>query len=188
MASSSDITRILRASNSGDAGATDELLAALHGQLRALAADFMRRERAGHTLQPTALVHEAYLRLVEQNGADCRDRRHFMAIASEVIRRVLVDHARRHGAQKRGGGWERVELEDADASVSAEPGGHDMLALDEALEHLGRLHDRQRRIVELRYFGGLSIDETAANLDVSPATVKAEWALARAWLREKLEP
>jgi len=154
-------------------------------ELRALAARFMQRERSDHTLQPTALVHEAYLRLVDQDDAQWHGRAHFFSVAAEVIRRVLVDHARRHRAAKRGGSRERVQLT-SDEPASDE--GLDLLALEDAMEQLRSLNERQERIVELRYFGGLTIEETAAALRVSPATVKAEWAMARTWLKGKLEP
>ena len=178
-------TGILAASHAGDQEATEELVTLLYSQLRALAGSFLRAERQDHTLQPTALVHEAYLRLVDLREVAWRGRAHFFSVGAEVMRRVLVDHSRRHGAAKRGGGRGRVDLEDADPGLGD---GVDLLVLDDALRRLGELNERQARIVELRYFGGLTIDETAEALEVSPATVKAEWAMARVWLREKLAP
>jgi RNA polymerase sigma-70 factor, ECF subfamily len=143
----------------------------------------MRRESDGHTLQTTALVHETYLRLVGQRDADWRNRAQFFGVAANVMRRVLVDHARERLAHKRGGGATRVSLEqvpgDADDSL-------DILALNDALDELGKIDRLQSRIIELRYFTGLNIDETASALDVSPSTVKREWAIARAWLRREL--
>jgi RNA polymerase sigma factor (TIGR02999 family) len=148
----------------------------------------MRREGSEHTLQATALVHEAYLRLVDQRRVEWRNRAHFFGVAAEAMRRILVDHARSRLAAKRGGGAHRVTLGDADAAVEGAPdGGLDVLALHEALERLAALDPDQARIVELRYFGGLSIEETAEATGVSPATVKREWAIARGWLRRELE-
>lgn len=178
-------TRILAEIGRGDASAVERLLPLVYDELRALASSYMQAERVNHTLQPTALVHEAYLRMIDQTQADWQGRAHFIAVASLVIRRVLVDHARKHGAAKRGGSMDMTSLHEAeDLSTSA---GIDLLALDEVLDELGELNERQRRVVELRYFGGLTIDETAHVLEVSPATVKAEWHMARAWLRVRLE-
>jgi RNA polymerase sigma factor (TIGR02999 family) len=179
-------TQILTAlSRGGDRAAAERLLPLVYDELRALASEYMRRERPGHTLDPTALVHEAYLRMIDQRRATWNDRAHFIAVASEVIRRVLVDHARKHKALKRGGGRERDDL----GEVATEPAldGVDLLALDEALNDLGELNERQRRVVELRYFGGLTVEDAARVLAVSPATVKADWHMARIWLRQLLE-
>ena len=179
-----DTTECLIASLGGDRAATEELVRLLYDELHALSARLMGRERADHTLQPTALVHETYLRMIHQGEVDWRDRAHFFSAASRIIRQILVDHARRHGAAKRGGGWERVELRDEDESRHVEE--VDLVALDAALHQLEELNPRQRHIVELRFFGGLTIEETAATLRLSLSTVNAEWALARAWLSRQL--
>jgi RNA polymerase sigma factor (TIGR02999 family) len=160
----------------------------VYEELRRQAGRAMRREGDAHTLQATALVHEAYLRLVDQQRVQWRNRAHFFAIAAQMMRRVLVDHARTRLAAKRGGELQRVTLGDVGAGP-AEAGdgdGVDVLALHEALERLALLDPRQARLVELRYFGGLGIEETAEALEVSPATVKRDWAVARAWLRRAL--
>jgi RNA polymerase sigma factor (TIGR02999 family) len=162
----------------------DFLIAVLYKELRRSAAAYLRRERPNHTLQPTALVNEAYLRLAAQRGPEFSDRPAFLAAASHLMREILVDHARGHNRAKRGGGQRLVSLEDAgELSAGSQV---DVLALDEALEGLERIDPKQRRLVELRYFGGLSIEETADVLAVSPATVKREWRTAKAWLHRKL--
>src|SRR5262249_39564827 len=145
---------------------------------------YLRRERPGHTLQTTGLVHEAYLRLVDQHQTDWQNRAQFFAVAAQMMRRVLIDHARSKQAAKRGGNNIRVTLEDATAAVQDR--GGDLLELDEALTRLAELDHHQARVVELRYFTGLGIEETAEVLDISPATVKREWTMARAWLRREL--
>jgi RNA polymerase sigma factor (TIGR02999 family) len=187
-AAPSDVTALLVAWGAGDRHAGDRLLPAVYGELRRQAARAMRREPSGHTLQPTALVHEAYLRLVDQRRADWRSRAQFFGVAGQVMRRILVDHARSRRATKRGGAVRPLTLGDADAVAAAPPEGEgvDVLALHEALERLAALDPDQARLVELRYFAGLSIGETAEALAVSPATVKREWAVARAWLRREL--
>ena len=185
----SDVTQLLLAWGGGDRSAGERLLPAVYAELKHQAARAMRGERSGHTLEPTALVHEAYLRLVDQRRAEWRSRAHFFGVAAQVMRRVLVDHARGRHAAKRGGAMERVTLGDADgaaASPDAPGGGVGVLALHDALDRLAAFDPEQARVVELRYFGGLSIDETAAALGVSAATVKREWAIARAWLRREL--
>ena len=148
----------------------------------------MRRESADHTLQTTALVHEAYLRLIDQRRVEWRNRAHFFGVAAQLMRRILVDHARRRGAGKRGSGQRPVSLDDVHSvrGAPSEASRLDVLVFDEALDRLAALDESQARIVELRYFGGLNIEETAEVLDVSPATVKREWAIARAWLRREL--
>jgi RNA polymerase sigma factor (TIGR02999 family) len=170
----------------GDRAAGERLLPEVYAELRRCAARAMRRESAEHTLQATALVHEAYLRLVDQRRVQWQNRAHFFGIAAQVMRRILVDHARARHAAKRGGGATQLTLGDGDAAAPAADGALDLLALHDALERLAGLDPEQARLVELRYFGGLSIEETAEALDVSPATVKREWALARAWLRREL--
>ena len=173
---------------SGDPTALDDLLPRVYDELRALADAYMRRERAGHTLQPTALVHEAFLRLLRLPPGSVQNRIHFFALAAQAMRRILADHARRHRAAKRGGGAVRVPLELVEGGAPATPAGDDVAAddLDAALEDLAKLDERQARVVELRFFGGLSIEETAEVLAVSTATVKRDWLVARAWLHREL--
>jgi RNA polymerase sigma factor (TIGR02999 family) len=180
-----DATQILEAINRGDSRAARELLPLVYDELRAIAARRMREERVGHTLQPTALVHEAFLRLVDQSRFDWKGRAHFLGVAANTIRLILVDHARRTNADKRGGERGRTPLHDGLASE--DPRSEvDLLALEDALEKLARLHPRQARVVELRYFGGLSLEETALVLDCAQSTVAADWALAKAWLAREL--
>jgi RNA polymerase sigma factor (TIGR02999 family) len=183
LAASKPVTELLRAWSRGDAAAQDELLPLIYQELRRRAAAQLRRERRGHTLQPTALVHEAYLRLVDQDVA-WKSRAHFFSLASEMMRRVLVDHARGRKADKRAGGT-RVELDEA-LAISEER-DVDLVLLDQALAELSDLDPRHGRIVELRFFGGLTLEETASVLGISPATVKREWTLARAWLYGRLK-
>jgi RNA polymerase sigma factor (TIGR02999 family) len=173
---------------SGDASALDDLLPRVYDELRALADSYMRRERAGHTLQPTALVHEAFLRMLRLPPGSVQNRVHFFALAAQAMRRILADHARRHRAAKRGGSAVRVPLELVEAGAPASAAGEDVAAddLDAALEDLAKLDPRQARVVELRFFGGLSIEETAEVLAVSTATVKRDWLVARAWLHREL--
>jgi RNA polymerase sigma factor (TIGR02999 family) len=179
-----DVTQLLLAWSRGDRTAGDQLLPVIYAELHRRAAAAMRREQDGHTLQPTALVHEAYMRLVDQRRVEWQNRAQFYGVAAQLMRRILIDHAREHLAQKRGGGAHQVTLSGIEAVPDDDP--VDVLALHEALERLARLDARQARLVELRYFGGLSIEETAEALDVSPATVKREWATARAWLKREL--
>jgi len=187
MVSSSEtakITQLLIEWNNGRNGALQDLLPLVYGELRRLAAQRLRRERPDHTLQPTALVHEAYIRLVDQRRVRWQNRAHFYGVAAHVMRRILVDRARARKADKRGKGWERVTL-----VGEKTPSGSrdvDVLALDEALQRLAALDPQQERIVELRYFGGLTLDETAEVIGISTATVKREWAIAKAWLRAEL--
>jgi RNA polymerase sigma factor (TIGR02999 family) len=157
----------------------------VYDDLRRVAAGYMRHEAAGHALQPTALVHEAYVRLIDQKRVKWRDRAHFFGVAAGLMRRILVDHARRRRAEKRGGDWERVTL--AEDEIAAEgPREVDVLSLHESLERLKVFDPQQERIVELRYFGGLTIEETAEVVGVSQATVVREWTIAKAWLRSDL--
>jgi RNA polymerase sigma factor (TIGR02999 family) len=178
-----DVTGLLLAWSAGDAGAGERLLAAVYDELHRQAGRAMRREGDAHTLQATAVVHEAYLRLVDQRRVEWRGRAHFFGVAAQMMRRVLVDHARTRLAEKRGGALQRVTLSGVGASNESDV---DVLALHDALERLAILDPDQARLVELRYFGGLGIEETAEALGVSPATVKREWAVARAWLRREL--
>ena len=184
-----DVTGLLLAWRAGDTSAGERLLPAIYDELHRQAARAMRREGDAHTLQATALVHEAYLRLVDQRRVEWRSRAHFFGVAAQMMRRVLVDHARTRLAAKRGGAMQRVTLGDADAPVAEQSSSDelDVLALHDALERLALLDPDQARLVELRYFGGLGIEDTAEALGVSPATVKREWAVARAWLRRELE-
>ena len=168
--------------DSGTRSPSEAVLAEVYSELRALAEAYLRRERAGHTLQPTALVHEAFLRMAEEDPDRWSDSAHFTALAANIMRRVLVDHARRRGAAKRGGGHDRVTLADV---ATGEP-ELDLLSLDEALTELATLSPRQARVVELRFFGGLSLDEVAHQLEVARSTVAADWQMARAWLNHKL--
>ena len=181
---SKHVTGLLRAWSKGSQQARDELLPLIYSELRRRAATRLRREHRGHSLQPTALVNEAYLRLVGQR-VEWKNRAHFFALASEMMRRILVDHARGRNRGKREGGCTRVELDEAVALT--EQREVDLVALDQALVELSELDRRHGRIVELRFFGGLSLDETAEVLDVSPATVKRDWSLARAWLYRRLQ-
>jgi RNA polymerase sigma factor (TIGR02999 family) len=180
----SDITRWLADLSGGDTAAVDKLLPLLYDELRRLADRALSREPRGHTLQATALVHEAYLRLIDQRQAHWRNRAHFLSVAAMVMRRILVDHARRRGAEKRGGDRRGLSLDDA--VVYAEEQAVDLVHLDEALTRLAGLDPQQARIVELRFFGGMTIEETAEATGVSPATVKRDWTLARAWLYREI--
>jgi RNA polymerase sigma factor (TIGR02999 family) len=179
-----EVTRLLVAWGDGDKGALDLLMPLVHAELRRLARHYMSRERPGHTLQSTALVNEAYLRLVDQENMRWENRAHFFGIAARLMRQILVEHARGRRAAKRGGGQYRLSLTKVDRAAS----GPDvnLLALDEALGRLEALDSQKSRIVELRYFGGLGIEETAEVVGVSPATVKREWSMARAWLRSEI--
>ena len=183
----SDVTALLLAWRKGDKAAADKLVPAIYDELHRQAERAMRRENPEHTLQATALVNEAYLKLVDQSRVEWKNRAHFFGVAAQVMRRVLVDHARGKHADKRGGGVARVTLDDFNAGAPEDSaGGVDLLDLDDALEKLGALDADQARVVELRYFTGLSIEETAEAMGTSPATVKREWAVARAWLRREL--
>ena len=178
------ITRLLHAWSEGRSDALDELIPHVYAELMATARRHMRRERPEHTLQPTALVNEAFLRLVEGTQVQWRDRAHFLAVASRVMRRILVDLARARAFQKRGGRRHHVTL-DEQLAVTAPP-SFDVLALDEALNRLADFDERRSRVIELRVFGGLTIEETAAALDVSSDTVTRDWKLAKAWLGREL--
>ncbi|SPE43285.1 RNA polymerase, sigma-24 subunit, ECF subfamily [Candidatus Sulfopaludibacter sp. SbA3] len=176
---------LLRWQDNGDKGALDEMLPAVYDELRRLAKVYLSRERSDHTLQPTELVHEAYMRLIAQREVNWRNRAHFLGVAAQVIRRVLLHHAENRSAQKREGFANRVSLDSAleclerDATV-------DILSLDRAMNRLAALDPRQAQIMELRVFGGLTIEESAEVLELSPATVKRDWSVARLWLRKEL--
>jgi len=179
------VTKLLRAWSQGDRSALDELLPLVYRELHQQAERFMRAQPAGHTLQATALVHEVYLRLVDREGVEWQNRAHFFGVAGKAMRSILVDHARARGAAKRGGAARQLTLAAAGVAGKAEP-AVDVLALDEALGRLADLDPEQCRLVELRYFAGLGIEETAEVLGVSPATVKRHWRVARAWLKREL--
>ena len=180
-----NITELLRDWGDGDARAMDELLPLIYDELHRRAAGYLRRERQNHTLQTTALVHEAYLKLVDQKNVEWKDRGHFFAVAAQAMRRILVDHAKHRHREKRGGAAENIPLDDI--SVAAAEGENlDIMALDEALTRLAEFDPDQERLVELRYFGGLSLEETADTMGVSRATAAREWQLAKAWLHREL--
>jgi RNA polymerase sigma factor (TIGR02999 family) len=180
----SDVTELLQLWSVGRQDALDQLLPRICAELRQLASSYLRRERVDHTLQATALVHEAFLKLVDQRAVTWQSRAHFFGIAAQAMRRILVDHARARAAMKRGDGAQHFPLEDA--VLMTGPPSIDLLALEEALGRLSQLDAQQSRVVELRFFGGLTIEETAEVLNVSPATVGREWTLARAWLYAEL--
>jgi len=179
-----DITRALRELSVGDESAPERLMPVVYDELRKLAQAYLEGERIGHTLQATALVHEAYIRLVDWKNVSWQNRAHFFALAARVMRRILVDHAREKRAQKRGGGFNKLALEEAISFQQQKE--VDLLSLDEALEALAEMDPAQSQIVELRFFGGLTIEETAEAMRISPATVKREWALAKSWLHKRI--
>ena len=182
----SDVTRLLAAASGGDGRAAEELLPIVYEELRVLAHRRMARERPGQTLQPTALVHEAYLRLLGPEGDSVRweNRGHFFGAAAEAMRRILIERARRVARLRHGGGRDRLPLENVDGAVDAK--SDDLIALDEALKKLEAHDPRMAEVVKLRYFAGLGVEETATAMNVSPRTVKREWAVARAWLYERM--
>ena len=186
MSDAGEVTRLLERASAGDANARATLFDVLYRELRRLAEAAMRAERANHTLQPTALVHEAFLRLATDHGR-FESRAHFLGVAAGAMRRVLVDHARGRNAKKRGHGATLVTVEDLDDLPRPAVEELDLVVLDEALERLTTLDARQGQIVELRFFGGLSVEETADALRISPATVKRHWTVAKAWLLRELE-
>jgi RNA polymerase sigma factor (TIGR02999 family) len=182
--SSQDVTLLLIEWSKGDQAALNALMPLVYQELRRLAQHYLSREEAGHTLSSTALVHEAYLRLVTQKEVTWQNRAHFFGVASRMMRRILVDHARSHAYAKRGGGALTLALDEAIAPAPERE--INLVALDDALESLAKLDERQSRMVELRFFGGLSIEETSEVLGVSAPTVKREWASARAWLYREI--
>ena len=182
--SADEVTRLLQDWGNGNQQALEKLVPLIYDELRRMAHNCLYRERPSHTLQTTALVHEAYLKLIDQRDSRWQNRAHFFAIAAQAMRRILVDSARRHTALKRGGSAENLSLDEA-AGISLEPDPI-LLPLDEALNELAEIDPQQSRIVELRFFGGLTIEETAEVLQLSIDTIKREWAMARAWLRQVL--
>jgi RNA polymerase sigma-70 factor (ECF subfamily) len=179
-----DITQLLQRMGSSGGEGMDQLLEVVYAELRRQAARYLRRERKNHTLQPTALVNEAFMKLVDQRSVQWQNRAHFFGVAAQAMRRIVIDHARTRQRVKRGGVQQVVTLDEA--MIVAESRSIDVLALDEALTRLAALDERQAKIVELRYFAGLSVEETAEVTSLSPATIKREWAMARAWLHAEL--
>lgn len=177
-------TVLLQQLRDGDETAAHRLLPILYDQFHALAENYLRKEPPGHTLQPTALVHEAFMKLVHQDRVDWRGRTHFFAVGAQVMRRILVDHARTRQRQKRGGGMPRIEL--TDDLILSNRRDEDVLAVDQALMDLAEVDPVQAKIVELRFFGGLTVEEVAKSMGKSKRTIEAEWAMARAWLRREL--
>ena len=182
--SSHDVTRLLIEFQGGKQEASEQLIPLVYAELHDLAVSYLRRERSDHTLQPTALVHEAYLRLVDQRSSTWQNRAHFFGIAAQAMRRILLDHARRKHAGKREGSAQRVTLDEDMAEAPQR--SIDLIALDVALERLKTMDERQYKVVELRFFGGLDVDQTAEVLGISPATVKRDWTFAKAWLHREL--
>src|SRR5271165_2632655 len=180
-----DVTVLLAQLTKGNEEAGSKLIPLVYSELRRLAGGYMRRERSDHTLQPTALVHEAYLRLVGQRAVDWQSRSHFFGIAAQVMRRILVDNARGHMRDKRGGGQKPVPIDEA--LVFAPEQSEEFLKLNEALDRLTKLDERQGKIVELRFFGGLTVEQTAELMGISPKTVKRDWSMAKAWLHGDLK-
>ncbi|MCP9495266.1 MAG: sigma-70 family RNA polymerase sigma factor [Pyrinomonadaceae bacterium MAG19_C2-C3] len=185
LSSSNEVTQLLVQLTGGNRAVLDQLLPLIYDELRRLASGYLRRERSSHTLQPTALVHEAYLRLVDQRDVRWQNRAHFVGVAAQMMRRILVDHARKSGAEKRGGEFQKISL-DENFDLSDERAA-ELIALDDALKTLAEIDEQKSRIVELRYFGGLSIEETAEVLGVSAPTVKRQWSMAKAWLFGQVE-
>jgi RNA polymerase sigma-70 factor (ECF subfamily) len=186
MQSPEGITQLLIDWGKGNQSALEKLMPLVYSELRRLASAYLRRERAGHTLQPTALVNEAYLKLVDQRNAKWQNRAHFFGISAQLMRRILVDHARQHQAVKRGGSVQhRISITSAETLVKQPE--VDVLALNEALDELAKMDSQQGRIVELKFFGGLSIEEIAEVLGIGHATVERDWKMARAWLRRQLQ-
>lgn len=181
----SDATEILQRWSAGDPDAPARLMPLVYEELRRLARQYLQQERSGHTLQPTALVHEAYLRLVDQSRVQWRSRAQFFGVAAQLMRRILLDHARAHLAAKRGGQAEHISLDELE--ISPQTRAADLLALDDALHALAAVDARKSRIVELRFFGGLSIDETAEAIGINSATVRRDWTFAKAWLHREIK-
>jgi RNA polymerase sigma factor (TIGR02999 family) len=183
--SPNNVTQLLIQLTGGERAVLDELLALIYGELRSLAANYLRRERIDHTLQPTALVHEAYMRLIDQTQVNWQNRAHFFGVAAQMMRRILVDHARAHNAGKRGHEYQKLSLdENIDQAFER---GAELIALDDALKLLAEVDEQKARIVELRYFGGLSVEETAEVLGVTPVTIKRHWRMTKAWLYGQMQ-
>lgn len=186
MSAPEGVTQLLIDWSKGDQAALEKLMPLVYSELRRLAGNYLRRERQGHTLQPTALVNEAYMKLVDQRNAKWQNRAQFFGISAQLMRRILVDHARHHQAVKRGGS-DQQRLSITGAEAAAKQPEVDLLALNEALDELAKIDPQQSRIVELKFFGGLSIEETAQVLGIGHATVERDWKMARAWLRRQLQ-
>ncbi len=180
----SQVTQLLMNWSNGDKAALDQLIPLVHAELRRLARRYMARQSPGHTLQTSALINEAYLKLVDQQSVQWQDRAHFFAVSAQIMRSILIDHARRYSYAKRGAGARKVGLDDA--ATMAEQRAGELVALDDALSELAAVDPRKSEVVELRFFGGLSIEETAEVMKISPATVQREWRAARAWLQRAL--
>ena len=180
-----NVTQLLVELSNGNHAVVDALLPLIYDELRNLAANYLRRERRDHTLQPTALVHEAYLRLVDQRSVNWQNRAHFFGVAAQLMRRILVDHARAHNAEKRGHDFQKLSL---DENIDkADERSAELIALDDALKELAEIDEQKSRIVELRYFGGLTVEETAEVLGVTPVTIKRHWRMAKAWLHGRMQ-
>lgn len=184
MQSQENVTELLLGWGDGNKEALDRILPIVYDELRRQAARYLRRERAGHTLQTTALINEAYIRLVDQKNVRWQNRAHFFGIAAQLMRRILVDHSRTKGRAKRGGSDVRVSL--SDANLIANQRDIEVIAVDEALARLAQIDEQQSKVVELRFFGGLTVEETAEVLKISPATVKRDWSMAKAWLHREI--
>jgi RNA polymerase sigma-70 factor (ECF subfamily) len=182
--SPTDITLMLKQLSAGNQDVLDKLVPLLYDELHRLAAYYLRRERSEHTLQATALVHEAYLRLIDQRRVQWKNRNHFFGVAAQLMRRILLDYARKHQAVKRGGAVPKISLDEA--MILSEDNLAELVALDRLLTQLTSIDPQQGRVVELRFFGGLSVEETAELMEISPATVKRDWAMAKAWLGREL--
>ena len=180
-----NVTELLLEFSKGNQEAVNEIFPLIYGELKKLANNYLRNERVSHTLQPTALVHEAYLKLVDHTRINWQNRAHFMGMAATMMRQILIDHARKHRAGKRGGEHENLSIEESIIIVAGEK-SMDLIALDDALKELAKFDEQKSRIVELRYFGGLSVEETAEVLGVSEITVKRHWRMAKAWLAEAI--
>lgn len=182
-----DLTGLLLEWAEGDKAALDRLTPLVYDEIRRIAHRYIQREREGHTLQTTALVHEAYVRLAGSQNVAWQNRNHFFAVTAQVMRRILIDHARRRQYVKHGGEVQRVPLDSVQVALMSQPRAAELLALDEALAELAKLDERKGRVVELRYFGGLSIEETAEVLEISPMTVRRDWRTAKAWLYRRMK-
>lgn len=182
---SQDLTGLLKQLSDGDKNVVNEIFPLIYAELKRMAGNYLRKERESHTLQPTALVHEAYLKLVDHTRMNWQNRAHFLGMAATMMRQILIDHARKHRAEKRGGAAENMQLEESIVIVTDER-SMDLIMLDEALKSLEKFDKFKSRLVELRYFGGLSVEETAEVLEVSEITVKRHWRLAKAWLAEEM--